>query len=1249
MASRDEILKFIVKASGEKNLEAISRALDDLGDAAQDVQKRADGLLKDFADATTAQRAVAQFKETGRSVLELARKVEEAKTKVAALGKELSATDEPTKKQVAAFDAARAALARLEAAEDKQRAKLGELRQAIQSQGLETNNLVKAEATLAARRQQSVVALQAEVSAFRTARAEASRLAAAQREEEQAALRTVRANTSAAEALRKYRDGARDASAGNDQLAQSSGRLSGVFSSVKGALAGVVGFLSFRSAVDGVKNLLQLGDAVERTKIRLAQLFGSTAAGNEAFEKIRAIATANGQAFDATLKAATKLKSFGLDPLKGSLQAVIDQNAALGGSEENLEGIVLALGQAWAKQKLQGEEILQLVERGVPVWDLLAKATGKNTIELQKLSEQGKLGRDVIAQLIGQIGKASEGAAAKNLGTLSGLFTQLKDKASQFFQSVADSGALDFFKDKLSEVLKKIQELRDNGQLQKYAQQLSDAIVSASKSVIGGIQFIAEHTRAILALGAAYAAFRIGSFVTTIASATQALIATGTAASGAVGSVSLFSRAIAAISANPAILAIGAAAAFTGTQLINLAEALKENAAAQQLLEDVEADAINSKAQLKSRIESLIESNKQYADTQIKAALEVQALGGVEAKAYQQRLERAREFYAAIALQAKLAGDQVGLQGAKDKLAEVQAALAQVTKRLEDIEDAATKAVGKFSEFATTAATKFDELAQKGDGAHKAVQDLFKDLDITTPKGLTEAGQVLQNIAARGKEAGQAIRVELREQILKLSDQDFAKFQQSAQKAFSSGKAGADTLKEALSGINLARLGVDIEAIKSGFTKAGGAAVEAFRGASKEIETAGLTAEQQSQAMVASFEAALAKASTSKELEALKDALGDAFDKGKIGAKEYAKEIEDVKAKLAKLTSDENLFKPSIDGFQQVADAARDAGNAAKDAGDQAQEGTKEISGAAAALSGAIQANREEFLKLGENAAKAFDDILFGLSKTQVAFGTQHAAGELLQTISDAAARTQQLIDQQRQSLVALTQSLATYGEEGASAFRVTADGAASALAGLDSLQEGIKQGTAGFELLGQQELAPLQAAIDGARQRLQRLEEEAKAAEESLSNLGSSLQDQIDQLKGDQTAIENRRFEEQLRQIDELAKKSGAAGAEAAARDRAAANELHQLKLKQIEDEQAARNKGGGGGGGNGPPDPAPTGGGGGGRGGGRGGGGNSGSSGGINIHVAGSILGSNPQDLAEELARLVGPQLDAIHRRSK
>lgn len=169
-----------------------------------------------------------------------------------------------------------------------------------------------------------------------------------------------------------------------------------------------------------------------------------------------------------------RLRAFGVDPMNGSLQALVDQNAALGGGQAELEGIINAVGQAWAKQKLQQEEILQLVERGVPAWDLLAKATGKTTAELADLSSKGALGRKEIRLLMAEIAKANNGEAAKSMSTLSGMVSNLSDDFTMFYRKVSDYGALDKLKEAFAGVRGQIGAMADDGRLDKLASATSN-------------------------------------------------------------------------------------------------------------------------------------------------------------------------------------------------------------------------------------------------------------------------------------------------------------------------------------------------------------------------------------------------------------------------------------------------------------------------------------------------------------------------------------------------------------------------------------------------------------------------------------------------------------------------------------------------------------------------------------------------------------------------------------------------------
>lgn len=111
-----------------------------------------------------------------------------------------------------------------------------------------------------------------------------------------------------------------------------------------------------------------------------------------------------------------------------TLTALGDTAGALGINQDHFNNILLATTQAMGKGKLQGEELMQMVENGIPVWQLLSEATGKSIPELQKLSSTGKLlSKDVLPQLFTQMEKDYGGAMAKQALTLTGVWSSLKD------------------------------------------------------------------------------------------------------------------------------------------------------------------------------------------------------------------------------------------------------------------------------------------------------------------------------------------------------------------------------------------------------------------------------------------------------------------------------------------------------------------------------------------------------------------------------------------------------------------------------------------------------------------------------------------------------------------------------------------------------------------------------------------------------------------------------------------------------
>jgi len=282
-----------------------------------------------------------------------------------------------------------------------------------------------------------------------------------------------------------------------EQSSKKAGDFQGsIISATRSLLAMAAAYIGIDRLKDSIVGVLSTGDSAASFAAQMTAMMGSIERGEQATAWIKDFANQTGTRLDGARQAFASLKTFGIDPMSGSLQALTDYSAKLGGGQERLNGIILGVGQAWAKQKLQGEEILQLVERGVPVWDLLASVTGKNVIELQKLSESGQLGRETIKALFEEMGKQASGQAATSLNRLSGQINLIANNWESFKQKIADSGAYQVAVDFLKELNAKFDELDANGRLKKLAEDVSNFFSSIIRDGGSGLKATLENISA---------------------------------------------------------------------------------------------------------------------------------------------------------------------------------------------------------------------------------------------------------------------------------------------------------------------------------------------------------------------------------------------------------------------------------------------------------------------------------------------------------------------------------------------------------------------------------------------------------------------------------------------------------------------------------------------------------------------------------------------------------------------------------
>ncbi|WP_181444674.1 tape measure protein [Bacillus sp. 03113] len=169
---------------------------------------------------------------------------------------------------------------------------------------------------------------------------------------------------------------------------------------------------------------------MEQSNIAWETILGSQEEAKKTLQELQVMGAKTPFEFEGLDRAAKLLNMAGFegDNLFKTLTSVGDAVSAVGGGQEELEGISMAIFQMASKGKISAEEINQLAERGIPAWQMIADAQGKSVQEIMKMSENGKLfAKDVLPQLTEQLGERFGGAMDKQSKTFNGMLSTMRD------------------------------------------------------------------------------------------------------------------------------------------------------------------------------------------------------------------------------------------------------------------------------------------------------------------------------------------------------------------------------------------------------------------------------------------------------------------------------------------------------------------------------------------------------------------------------------------------------------------------------------------------------------------------------------------------------------------------------------------------------------------------------------------------------------------------------------------------------
>lgn len=206
-----------------------------------------------------------------------------------------------------------------------------------------------------------------------------------------------------------------DAAARAGDQAEQSGRkwerTRGVLGAVgRGAVIGVklLGGLAVAGAAVGIKTAA----AMETAKIGFTTMLGSAKRARSFLGDLEKFAAKTPFEFPELQTAASSLVSAGIESKKviPIMTTLGDVTAGMGTGSEGIKRATNALQQMNAAQRISAEDLNQLRDAGIPVYDLLASALGKSKEEVVALKDEGKLGKDALDAMMGalQSGKGLE-------------------------------------------------------------------------------------------------------------------------------------------------------------------------------------------------------------------------------------------------------------------------------------------------------------------------------------------------------------------------------------------------------------------------------------------------------------------------------------------------------------------------------------------------------------------------------------------------------------------------------------------------------------------------------------------------------------------------------------------------------------------------------------------------------------------------------------------------------------------------
>lgn len=228
-------------------------------------------------------------------------------------------------------------------------------------------------------------------------------------------------------------------SAGNElkQTKSAADSLGNALGKLKGMIAGA---FAISAVMDFGKSALKASADLEVFKQGLSFTLGSSAEAEKLIQNIQGIGEASSYDTTQLMPLARQWVNIGntADEATSKMRKIVDLGSAYGMQTEQIQAANLALTQMSMAGKIGSQDMMQLINAGVPAWQLLADKMGLSVAQVRELSQQGELGEEAINMLWDAITDKTKGAAAKMGDTMMAKFSNMQESITNSMAAIGD-------------------------------------------------------------------------------------------------------------------------------------------------------------------------------------------------------------------------------------------------------------------------------------------------------------------------------------------------------------------------------------------------------------------------------------------------------------------------------------------------------------------------------------------------------------------------------------------------------------------------------------------------------------------------------------------------------------------------------------------------------------------------------------------------------------------------------------------